>query len=479
MSAVHEATLPAAGWRQLLAGRRGARVGLLCAGVGLHAINLYLAATLLPSVVRDIGGLALYAWNTSLFVLGSVVGSAVAGWAARRFGGRRAYMAGALVFAAGSALCAGSPTMAGLVAARLVQGLGGGLLLALPYAFMQRLFEPAWWPRATALVSGTWGVATLFGPAVGGALAEAGRWREGFALLVPAGLLLAVAAWRLLPADRPDEARAGVAPMGQLARLGVAVLGASAAGNAQGVVAPLMFTAVALGSLVWMWRHERDAGASGRLLPRGAVGPTRLRTQFLAMALLAVTVTCSEGFVPLFLQQLHGVPPLAAGLMAATLSAGWTVGAVLASGASGPRVQSLLAWAPRMSLAGMLGVAALLPGGSGAPAALLLVLLTLAMVAVGMAVGMAWPHLAAQTMAQAPADEAELAGASVMTVQLIATALAAAVAGMVLNAAGLAEGRADVAATWLFGLSALGPLALVLRGAVARGAGRGQGGAQG
>lgn len=455
--------VPRTGWQGLLTGRRGARIALLCSGAGLHAINLYLATTILPTVVRDIGGLALYAWNTSVFVLGSMVGSAMAAWMATRMGGRRAYEFGVAGFTAGCTLCALAPAMGWLVAGRLVQGLGGGLLVALPYVLMPRLFEAAWWPRVTALVSGMWGVATLLGPAVGGGLAESGWWRQAFAALIPVSGLLALAAWRLLPDDEPATDRAEAAPAGQLARLCLAVMSASVAGSVQHHGAQAGWAAVSVASFAWVWRHERSPGAKARLLPRGALQDSLPRRLYGAMALLAVTVTCSEGFVPLFLQTLHGVGPLVAGLMAASLSAGWTAGAIVASSASGAQVAALLRWAPRLSVVGMVALAALLPAGLGIPATGPLVGLTLAMVMSGVAVGMAWPHLATATLAQAPADEAALAGASVMTVQLIATAVAASLAGLVVNTAGLPEGRASTAAAWLFGLSALGPLLLACR----------------
>ncbi|BCQ62129.1 hypothetical protein PBOI14_38790 [Pseudomonas sp. Boi14] len=63
------------GWSALLLGKNGLRSAALAGGVALHAINVYLVTTLLPSVVKDIGGLDYYAWNTTLFVVASIIGS--------------------------------------------------------------------------------------------------------------------------------------------------------------------------------------------------------------------------------------------------------------------------------------------------------------------------------------------------------------------------------------------------------------------
>lgn len=65
------------GWGELLSGRNGLRSLALAGGVALHAINVYMVTTVLPSAVRDIGGLAYYAWNMTLFVAASIFGSAV------------------------------------------------------------------------------------------------------------------------------------------------------------------------------------------------------------------------------------------------------------------------------------------------------------------------------------------------------------------------------------------------------------------
>ena len=65
------------GWSELLSGRNGLRSLALAGGVALHAINVYMVTTILPSAVRDIGGLAWYAWNMTLFVAASIFGSAV------------------------------------------------------------------------------------------------------------------------------------------------------------------------------------------------------------------------------------------------------------------------------------------------------------------------------------------------------------------------------------------------------------------
>ena len=98
---------------------------------------------------------------------------------------RGTYLLALALFALGTLACATASSMAALLAGRSLQGLGGGMLVALSYAMIRHLFPAALWPRAIALVSGMWGVAALTGPFVGGVFAELGTWRVAFWVLLP------------------------------------------------------------------------------------------------------------------------------------------------------------------------------------------------------------------------------------------------------------------------------------------------------
>ncbi|SFU65860.1 Major Facilitator Superfamily protein [Polaromonas sp. YR568] len=187
------------GWAALLTGVNAIRTLALVGGVALHAINLYIGTTILPSVVRDIGGLEYYAWNTALFVVASIISAAIATQVLGKLGPRFAYVLGAAIFATGSLACALAPSMPVMLAGRVVQGFGGGLLLALPYAMIRLLYDEALWSRAIGLLSGMWGVATLVGPAIGGVFAQMDAWRWAFGALIPAAALFTVLAVCVIP----------------------------------------------------------------------------------------------------------------------------------------------------------------------------------------------------------------------------------------------------------------------------------------
>jgi MFS family permease len=451
------------GWGALLRGGNGMRSLALAGGVALHAINVYIAATILPSVVRDIGGLDFYAWNTTVFIVASILGSALSAKLLHRAGPRAAYGLAAITFAVAALVCAASPSMSIMLVGRSIQGLGGGLLFALAYAMIRVVFDEALWPRGIALVSGMWGIATLVGPAIGGIFAEIEMWRAAFWSLAPVAVLFALLAAAVLPKRSASSEERSPAPIAQLALLMLAALAVSAGStspdlslNMAGVGAAVLLTIL----LISVERRARQ-----KLLPQDSFRRTTvLAALYATMSLLAIMVTSSEIFAPLFLQVLHRQSPLVAGYLAALMAAGWTLGSIVGSGASGRSIDRLIMAGPLLGLVGMIALTVLVPKASGGTR-LELAPICAAFVGIGLGVGLAWPHLLTRALKAARPTEQELAGASLTTVQLFATALGAALAGMVANAGGLVDpggiaGTAS-AARWLFAAFSLSPLLCV------------------
>ncbi|PWL19193.1 MFS transporter [Falsochrobactrum shanghaiense] len=460
-----------AGWGELFAGRNAIRALTLVGGVALHAINVFIATTILPTVVRDIGGMDYYAWNTALFVTASILGSALVPNLLSRTGPRHAYLLAAAIFAAGTLACGFAPSMPAMLAGRVVQGLGGGMMLALSYAMIRIVFDERLWPRAIALVSGMWGVATLVGPAVGGIFAELGVWRAAFWSLVPVIGLFALLATAILPLRAPGAGSTDRLAWRQLLLLTGSVLAVSAASISTQGILNVAGVAAALAMLVLLVRVERRSAK--RIMPKGSFRLHRLGALYLTMGLLSASVTSSEVFVPLFFQVLHGQSPLVAGYLAAIMGASWTFGSIGSSGLMGRRADRIILAAPVMGIAGM-GVLAILvpPGSTGQWQDLLPI--CLAMAVVGLGVGMTWPHLLTRIFKRAEPEDQNLASASITMVQLFTTAQGAALAGMAANLAGLSHpggvAGASNAALWLFcsfalmsALALLSAIALVRR----------------
>lgn len=422
------------GWVDLVRGGHAARSLVLTLGTGLHAIEVFVATTIMPSVVAELGGLAFYAWSTTLFVAASILGSALA-VRALAAGPRRAYRIAVLIFAAGTLLCAVAPSMPVLLVGRAVQGLGGGLLVAFSYALIRELLPEPLWVRATGLIAVAWGTATLLGPALGGLFAQWDFWRGAFWLvLVIAAGFAALTELTLPTASRSGGSDPGRVPIRQLGLLTAAVLIMSAAGivtswwiNAAGIM-------MAAGLLLVLVGAERRASLP--ILPHGALAAgSTLAPLYAAVALLLVGIS-SDVYAPYFLQMLHGQTPLASGYLTALVAVGWSAGAMLSASAGERGRRLAMTVGPTVlgvAIAGLAATLALtLPGSATAivsSGALLL--------AMGLGIGSGWPHLVNMILASVPEGESERAGASITTVELLGSAVGAAAAGMLANLAGI------------------------------------------
>lgn len=445
-------------WGELFSGKNAASALALSLGVGLHATNILVATTILPSVVQDIGGLDLYAWNTTLFVVASILGSALSARLLSHHGARSAYLVASLFFIVGAMLCALAPSMPVMLIGRTVQGFGGGLIFALSYAMVSLVFEQRLWPRAMALISAMWGIATLVGPAVGGIFAELNAWRWAFGILLPIMLLYAAFTFSILPKGKLQQ-QAAPLPLIQLLLLAGAVLVVSAGSLADSGWVNAVGIILALLMMVWLIRRERYSAA--RLLPYAALRRgAALASLYITISLLVVGMT-SEIFVPYFLQTLHGQSPLISGYMAAMMAAGWTLAEILSSGWRSAGIRRAIVCGPILVLIGLLALAILVPtSSSGHWLALWPIMLALTLV--GFGIGFGWPHLLTRILQVTPEADKSIAGASITTVQLFATALGAALAGMVTNLAGFNSpggiAGAASAAHWLFLAFAVAPL---------------------
>ena len=118
----------------LLSAGNGARFLVVTGGVALHAVSIYVVATIMPTVVGDLGGLPFFAWTTTLYVSGALTGAAAVPLVLARGSPRLAYRLAFLLFLTGSLCCAAAPIMPALLVGRLAQGIGGGMLPALAYS---------------------------------------------------------------------------------------------------------------------------------------------------------------------------------------------------------------------------------------------------------------------------------------------------------------------------------------------------------
>ncbi len=435
----------AGGWRALLGGRNLGTSVVLAGGVALYATNEFLTSSLLPNTVAEIGGGRLYAWVTTLYLVGSVVAATLVNPMLLRIGPRASYLTGLTVFGLASLVCGAAPDMGVLIGGRALQGVAGGLLAGLGYANINAALPRELWTRASALVSAMWGVATVVGPATGGLFAQFGLWRWAFVTMAVLTALIAALVPVALAAGRagPAAAPAPRVPVLSLLVVGAAALAVSVAQIPHDVAA----TAGLLGAgaalvAVFVVVDRRSPAA---VLPPSVFGAGPLKWVYLTMGVL-MAAAMVDTYVPLFGQQLAHLTPVAAGFLGAALALGWTASEIASASLESPRtIGRVILAAPLVVACGLaLGAVSQRADASLGRAALWAVALLVA----GVGIGMAWPHLSVRAMDSVDdPGEGGAAAAAINTVQLISAAFGAGLAGVVVNTA---EGGGVAAARWLF-----------------------------
>jgi len=308
--------------RSIFAAPLRATSGGILVLITLIAFEAMAVSAALPTAARALHGIGAYGWAFTGFLVANVLGMVVSGQLSDGRGPRLPLVAGMLAFLAGLALAGSALSMTQLVAGRVVQGLGSGLLITATYVVIGETYPEALRPKLFAALSSAWVLPSLIGPVVSGALAQHASWRWVFLGLVPFVLLGCAL---MLPVLRslqvPAAARTGVLTDRRRVLHAIAVAGGvaalEAAGQHPGALTAVLASAGVL-ALVWGLRTLLPAGTVRAR--RGVAAPVALR------GLLAGAFFGVESIVPLSLNIQHGYSATAAGLPLACAGLTWALG---------------------------------------------------------------------------------------------------------------------------------------------------------
>lgn len=411
--------------------RYWAALAVLALGLAMIVIDGTIVSVSMPTIIADLHlDLTDAQWVTSLY---AVVFSALlltTGRLGDRFGRRRLFVVGVVLFVAGSAFAALSTSAATLIWARVVQGIGGAAVLPGTLSTVNALFTG----RARAAAFGVWGAvmagAAAVGPLLGGWLTSSFHWSWIFWVNVPVGVLVLIGALTLVPETRSGIEAPGADVDGLLlsaAGFGMLVFGliewtslSWAKWLVPGALVPLLLF------VAWE-RHRARIGRSALLDLR----LFRVRT-FSWGNLTALMVAVGEFgllfVLPLFLVNVLALDVLTAGLVLAAMAAGAFV-----SGAAARHLAARLGAATTVILGLVLELI-----GVGVLAVLLtdhssLLLIAGLLVVYGIGLGLAAAQLTSTVLSQVPADQSGQGSATQSTVRQVGSALGTAVIGAVLS----------------------------------------------
>lgn len=391
--------------------------------------------TVMPAVGLDLDGLGIYAWAFNAYVVTSLVGMVVAGTWCDRDGPRKPLVGGMFVFALGAVLSGFAPTMAMLIAARGLQGLGGGAIIVGIYVLIARAYDEHLRPRAFSLLAASWVIPGLVGPVIAGSLTDAFTWRLVF-WLVPLVLVLPLLLLRGVLAAHEG----GTGETGRSTRIVPAILAAVGLTLVMfGLLRP-SGTAFVVAAVSVLLGAALLIPAATRLLPPGALTLRRgLPTTIIMRGVLSAGFFAAETFIPLALVEQRGLSVTVAGAMLSISALGWLTGSFLQSRLPGSADRSrTVQWG---ALVAAISVATLplclLPGMPLAVGAASFLVASIGM-------GLSFPSIAVQTIRLSPEEQQGANSSALQISDAIFSSVGLCVAGAI-HAAAVQSGGATVA----------------------------------
>ncbi len=297
----------------------------------LGALDALVMSAAMPTIVTDLGGLHLYSWVYSAYLLARAVSLPIFGKLADIFRSRRLYVISILIFLLGSVWAGWSQSMTQLILSRVLQGIGAGGNFALVYIVLTDISAPEKRAKTLSLASFIWGLASVLGPTFGGFVVTYFSWRWIFFVNIPLGLFSLLGIVIYLVEVRPKKKDAAIDYFGVLT-LSTAILGLLTAfllaGRTYAWISPqiiglLLITVTAAVAFYFAEKRARDPILSlGFFAKRGfSIGNG---SAFLA----SFTIFSLFAYSPLFIQGALGKTPLQMSVAMLSLSLGWSIGAL-------------------------------------------------------------------------------------------------------------------------------------------------------
>ncbi|MBS1881596.1 MAG: DHA2 family efflux MFS transporter permease subunit [Actinobacteria bacterium] len=272
-------------------------------------------------------------WVVTGYLLALAAVIPVSGWATRRFSSRSVYLLSLVLFTGGSVLCGLADSVGSLVAFRVIQGIGGGMLVPTGQMILVRAAGPRNLPKVMSAIGVPIVLAPIFGPTIGGLLLEHVSWQSIFLVNLPVGIVTLLAALKLLPKDRPEGAEPldflglGILSVGLVGvTYGLAETGSAGTLLASSVLVPLAIGLAGVAAFVWRALRIPNPLLNVRLYADRAFTAASITTFCLGAALFGAMV-----LMPLYFQTVRGEDAVTTGLLLIPQG----LGAAVAMGLSG------------------------------------------------------------------------------------------------------------------------------------------------
>jgi MFS family permease len=401
--------------------------------VSIAAFDATIISTILPRVAQALNGMTLYAWAGTGYFLACAVSILIFGRLGDLFGRKRLMLLSLVLVGLGSALSGLSQSMGQLIGFRVLQGVGGGMMIATAFAAPVDLFpDPKERVRWMVMLSVTFAVASGVGPVLGGAVTQSLGWRAAFFLIPLTAVFAMVLIWRFFPLLRPERrAPFKLDWMGSLLlafAVGAPLVGLEFLTLGSAVVPTwVALLTIASSALAAYWLMRVEKMVDTPMFPLRVLEPKQMRYLNIAALLAGAVMFVLIYYIPLLLQDVFGFSPTRAGFVIVPLVAGIPIGSII-NGRLFPREtnpQRLMVFG---SVLLTLGCLAALTFTDQTSKTVLLVTMGLC----GLGLGFLLPNFTLFSQIIADREDAGVASALVQTTRALGSAVGTAIVGMVI-----------------------------------------------
>lgn len=369
--------------------------GGLLLGLILASIDQTIVSTAMPSVTKELGGLGIYSWVFSVYMLASTASMPLYGKMADLFGRKKMYLLGLFLFLTGSLLCGLARDMTELIAFRAVQGLGAGALMPIAFTIIADVYPPERIGKFQGLFSAVFAVSSVLGPAIGGLIVQELDWGWVFYINLPIGipafLLVAYSLKEAKGTSRRSIDWAGAVTL--CAAILSLLTGMVSIGDGQENAAgqngltsgtPWLLAASVVFFALFLWIETR---AQEPILPLGLFKLPVIAFGNLAGFFVSAGLFSAIAYIPLYAQGVIGASPSASGYLLTPLM----LATVVTSNLGGHLMSKMSYRAILMPSLATMAVGFLLL--SWIPADSSLFLLILVLIVIGLGMGAVYPTL--------------------------------------------------------------------------------------